>query len=107
MMVIVMVVMAIGIQWVFNEYAPNGGMESKNFMKMIKDCNLINNKLTTGDIDLIFSKCKSRASGGSAASGAKVNFEIFMNIAVPAIAEKRGKEHFGAAKFIFSLIFCF
>jgi hypothetical protein len=47
------------LQQVFNSY--NGTqktMEGKSFLKIVKDCKLIDKKLTATDVDLIFAKVK-------------------------------------------------
>jgi hypothetical protein len=36
-------------------------MEGKSFVKLAKDCKLIDKKLTSTDIDLIFAKVKDKA----------------------------------------------
>jgi hypothetical protein len=57
----------------------------------MKDCQIVDKKFTSGDADLVFQKAKTKA-GGTGTSGARVNFNIFLTVAIPAIAEKRGEE---------------
>ncbi len=75
----------------------NGEMDSKTFIKYLKDTNIINNKFTSGDADLVFQKTKAMASAPSAGAysqgvvhGKRVNFSVFRAVAVPILAEKKG-----------------
>lgn len=59
-------------------------MEGKNFIKLCKDCKLMSKALTTTDIDLIFTKVKTKGAR-------KIPFDQFVN-AVDAIAAKKVRE---------------
>lgn len=87
---------------VFGKYcaATNNEMDSKTFIKMLKDTNIIERKFTSGDADLVFQKTKAMASAPSAGSyssgvvhGKRVNFEVFRAVAVPNIATKKGVDN--------------
>ena len=43
-------------------------MDGKTFAKLAKDCKILDKKLTSTDIDLIFAKCKAKELR-------KINFE--------------------------------
>jgi hypothetical protein len=58
-------------------------MDGKTFAKFAKDCEVINKKCTTTDIDLTFAKVKDKAAR-------KINFEQF-SAAVELCAAKRGE----------------
>lgn len=82
---------------VFMQFCPNGEMDSKTFIKMLKDSGVINRKFTSGDADLVFQKAKAKASNPGAGSyssgvvhGKRVNYDVFRAVAVPCIAEKKG-----------------
>ncbi|GBF93441.1 hypothetical protein Rsub_06574 [Raphidocelis subcapitata] len=60
-------------------------IEGKNFIKLCKDCKLMSKALTTTDIDLIFTKAKTKGAR-------KVSFEQFMS-ALDAIAAKKGTSY--------------
>jgi hypothetical protein len=73
-------------------------MESKTFIKFLRDCNQITKKFTTGDADLIFQKAKAKASAPGAGSyssgvvhGKRLNYEVFRAVVMPCLAEKKGK----------------
>jgi hypothetical protein len=57
-------------------------MEGKNFIKLCKDCKLMGKALTTTDIDLIFTKVKTKGAR-------KIPYDQFVK-AVDAIAAKKG-----------------
>lgn len=44
---------------IFTSYAPKGEIDGKSFSKLAKDTKLLDKKLTSTDIDLIFAKFKS------------------------------------------------
>lgn len=50
------------IKNVFNAYTGNKEMDGKTFAKLSKDCGLLDKKLTTTDVDLIFAKIKTSSS---------------------------------------------
>jgi hypothetical protein len=58
--------------------------------KLMKDCGIVDKRFTSGDADLVFQKAKTRA-GGAGTSGARVKFDVFLGVAIPAIADKRGE----------------
>jgi hypothetical protein len=73
-------------------------MDSKTFIKFLRDCDQITKTFTSGDADLIFQKTKAKASAPGAGSyssgvvhGKRVNYEVFRAIAIPCLAEKKGK----------------
>lgn len=43
-------------------------MDGKTFVKLAKDCKIVDKKLSANDIDLIFAKCKAKELR-------KINFE--------------------------------
>ena len=49
---------ATSLSAVFNLYAPKGEMDGRAFSKLAKDTKLLDKKLTSTTIDLIFAKCK-------------------------------------------------
>eukprot|EP01017_Pseudomicrothorax_dubius_P002433 TRINITY_DN10067_c0_g1_i1.p1 TRINITY_DN10067_c0_g1~~TRINITY_DN10067_c0_g1_i1.p1 ORF type:complete len:196 (+),score=55.22 TRINITY_DN10067_c0_g1_i1:75-590(+) len=57
-------------------------MDGREFAKTIKDCNLLDKKLTTTDVDLIFAKYKTK-------SARKINFYQF-EAALREIATRKG-----------------
>lgn len=44
---------------VFNKYA-KGEMNGRTFVKIFKDCKLVDSKLSTTGLDIIFSKIKTK-----------------------------------------------
>lgn len=70
---------------VFSNFCGEGHdeMDGKTFAKFAKDCEVINKKCTTTDIDLTFAKVKDKAAR-------KINFEQF-SAAVELCAAKRGE----------------
>lgn len=78
------------VEYLFSQYCPSGEMDSKTFMKMMKDCDLLDSKFTTGDVDLIFQKAKTREAGGTNVQGKKVSYRTFVAVAIPGIADKKG-----------------
>jgi hypothetical protein len=73
-------------------------MDSKTFIKFLRDNNLIAKKFTSTDADLIFTKTKAKASAPGAGSyssgvvhGKRVNFSVFRAVAIPLLAEKLGR----------------
>lgn len=71
-------------------------MDSRTFIKLCRDCGVVNKTYTSGDADLAFQKTKAAASHPSAGSyssgvvhGKRVNYEVFRAIAIPCIAEKK------------------
>ena len=57
-------------------------MDGKTFAKLSKDCQLLDKKVTTTDIDLVFAKIKDKAAR-------KITYEQFKN-GVAQIAAKKG-----------------
>jgi hypothetical protein len=89
----------IRCQQVFMKYCEktNGEMDSKTFIKYLKDTDLIARKFTSGDADLVFQKTKAMASAPSAGSyssgvvhGKRVSFQVFRAVAIPNLATKTG-----------------
>jgi len=85
------------LKQVFLKFCPTGEMDSKTFIKLLRDATVINRKFTATDGDLIFQKTKAKASAPSAGSyssgvvhGKRVNFDVFRAVAIPLIAEKKG-----------------
>jgi hypothetical protein len=73
-------------------------MDSKTFIKFLRDTNLLSKLFTSGDGDLIFQKTKAKASApgsGSYSSGVvhgkRVNYEVFRAVTIPCLAEKKNK----------------
>ena len=78
------------------KFCPKGEMDSKTFIKLLRDSGVVDRKFTSGDADLIFQKSKAKASNPAAGAyssglvhGKRVNFDIFRAVAVPCIAEKK------------------
>ena len=83
----------------FLKFCPTGEMDSRTFIKLCKDCNILSKSFTAGDADLIFQKTKAAASHPTAGSyssgvvhGKRVSYDVFRAIAVPCLAEKRKME---------------
>jgi hypothetical protein len=83
----------------FMKFCPKGEMDSKTFIKLLRDSGVVNKKFTSGDADLVFQKTKAKASNPNAGAyssgvvhGKRVNFEVFRAVAIPCIAEKKGVE---------------
>jgi hypothetical protein len=73
-------------------------MDSKTFIKFLRDANQITKKFTSGDADLIFQKAKAKASAPGAGSyssgvvhGKRLTYEVFRAVVVLCLAEKKGK----------------
>ena len=64
----------------FTQGAPE--MDGKTFVKLAKDCVLIDKNLTTTDIDIIFAKVKSKGAR-------KLSYNQFLS-AIDEIASKKG-----------------
>jgi hypothetical protein len=84
-----MYVKYIGLESLFAQYCPSGDMDSKGFMKLIKDSELIDSKFGTGDVDLVFQKAKTKEAGGNV-QGKRVSYRTFVAICLPGIANKKG-----------------
>ena len=65
-------------------------MDSRTFIKMVKDCNLLDSRFGTGDVDILFQKAKTREAGGVNVAGQKVGFRTFVGTVLPGIAAKKG-----------------
>jgi Zn-dependent M32 family carboxypeptidase len=50
------------LQAVFQSYSAGATMEGKQFAKLMKDCKILDKKVTSTDIDLIFAKIKEKAA---------------------------------------------
>jgi DNA-binding phage protein len=70
------------LQQVFTSFANGKEMDGKTFAKLCKDCALLDKKLTTTDVDLIFAKIKDKTAR-------KITFDQFKN-GVSQIATKKG-----------------
>ena len=62
-------------------------MDSRTFVKLLKDTNIINSKFDTNAADLSFNKAKSKLGAGVK----KITFELFCDVALVDVAEKTGK----------------
>lgn len=87
------------LQELFLKFCTNSEIDSKNFIKLLKDCKVINKTFTTIDSDLIFQKTKAIASTPAAGSyssgvvhGKRINYETFYNVTIPLIATKKNME---------------
>ena len=60
------------LQSTFTAYATDATMEGKQFVKLFKDTGLLDTKVTTTDIDLIFAKIKTKAAR-------RITFTEFLN----------------------------
>jgi hypothetical protein len=68
----------------FLNFCPNGEMESKTFLKFLKDTKSLNKtQFTSGDADLIFQKYKTKYGMKS------LNYFVFRYFMIPDIAQKR------------------
>jgi len=67
---------------IFETFAAGKEMDGKTFAKLAKDCKLLDNKLTSTDIDLIFAKIKDKAAR-------KITFDQF-KAGVAQMATKKG-----------------
>jgi hypothetical protein len=72
----------------FLSFCHGGSMDSRTFIKLLKDSKSLNKKFTSGDADLIFQKYKTKAG----ASVKSLNYEVFRTQMIPDIAAKRGME---------------
>mmetsp|Transcript_40902 Transcript_40902/g.41778 ORF Transcript_40902/g.41778 Transcript_40902/m.41778 type:complete len:707 (-) Transcript_40902:261-2381(-) len=72
-------------QEMFMRFCPDGQMDSKTFVKLCRDTGLIDNLLTSGDCDLIFSKAKTKQGTASKS----ISYELFRYSCVGGIAAKR------------------
>jgi len=70
----------------FMKFSSNGEMDSKTFVKLCKDTNLLDNSFKSSDADIIFASAKSKR--GNLAK--TITFDIFKFAAIPAIAAKKG-----------------
>jgi len=50
------------LQAAFQSYSAGATMEGKQFAKLMKDCKILDKKVTSTDIDLIFAKIKEKAA---------------------------------------------
>ena len=75
------------LESVFLSFCSTGKKElaNKEFAKLCKDCHLLDKKFTSTDVDLIFTKVKTKS--------AKVLTYDQFNDAVKQIAEKKGKDY--------------
>ena len=84
----------------FLHFCPNGEMDSRTFVKLMKDTkSMKKNKFTTTDADLIFSKHKTKQGTGVKA----LNYHVFRNDMIPDIVAKMGVE---TGKYIDKLARC-
>ena len=67
---------------VFESFAAGKEMDGKTFAKVAKDCSLLDKKLTSTDMDIIFAKIKDKAAR-------KITFEQFKK-GVAEMATKKG-----------------
>src|SRR4028119_1718809 len=70
------------LQGVFQTFAQGKEMDGKTFAKLTKDCNLLDKKLTTTDVDLVFAKIKDKAAR-------KITYDQF-KAGVAQMATKKG-----------------
>jgi hypothetical protein len=78
------------LEEVYLAYSPLGEMDSKTFMKLMRDCDLVDNKsFTAGDVDLVFQKAKSIAPG---ASGKSISYISFTTSCIPSVCQKKALE---------------
>ena len=69
-------------------FCHGGEMDSRTFIKFLKDSKSLNKKFTSGDADLIFQKFKAKAGNASKS----VNYHVFRTGMIPDIAAKKGIE---------------
>jgi hypothetical protein len=81
------------------KFCPTGEMDSRSFIKLCRDCKVIDRGYTGGDADLAFQKTKAAASHPSAGAysqgvvhGKRVSYDVFRAIAIPCIADKKNQE---------------
>ena len=83
----------------FLKFCPTGEMDSRIFLKMMKDIKLIDKNFTSHDADLLFQKTKAKVSSPTAGvytsglvHGKRIRYQVFRAITIPAIAEKKRLE---------------
>lgn len=69
-------------------FCHGGSMDSRTFIKFLKDTKSLNKKFTSGDADLIFQKYKTKAG----TSAKTLNYEVLRTHMIPDIAAKREME---------------
>lgn len=72
----------LDIPKIFAIYAPDGLMDNRTFVKILKDADFIDRKLKTQDADIIFTKVKVQGER-------KIGLQEFKN-ALRAVSTKRG-----------------
>lgn len=70
------------LQDVFTAFAAGKEMDGKTFAKLSKDCGLLDKKLTTTDVDIIFAQIKEKTAR-------KITFAEFQK-GIPKLAAKKG-----------------
>lgn len=73
--------MADALATVFQQYAGGAEMDGRSFVKLFKDMKMVDSKLSTNDLDLIFAKVKAKGSR-------KINCTNFRS-SLQHIAEKK------------------
>jgi len=73
------------ISEMFSLFASRNEMSGAKFAKFMRDKKLVNSKLSSTDIDLIFAKVTPKRVR-------KLDYEHFRHVALPMAAEKRGSE---------------
>ena len=74
---------------VFMKFSPNGQMDSRTFVKMMKDTKLLNSKtFTNADADIIFQKAKARLGTSFKA----IPYELFHETVIPEVALKKNMD---------------
>ena len=71
------------LEAVFRKFANGAEMDGRTLQKLLKDCKLLDSKLTTTDVDITFAKVKSGPSAK------KISFAQF-NTALGTFAAKKG-----------------
>ena len=70
------------LQAVFQSYSAGATMEGKQFAKLMKDCKILDKKVTSTDIDLIFAKIKEKAAR-------RISFTEFQS-GLELVAQRKG-----------------
>lgn len=77
------------VEHLYSRFCPNGEMDSRTFVKLCKDCKLMNTKnFTSTDCDLIFQKAKTK----SVTVAKTLNYRTFRDLIIPSIARKKAIE---------------
>jgi len=82
------------IRMAFIAFSPTAEMSSMQFMKLMRDADLLSRHFAGGDAEIIFRRSQAKqfhSSGGvgSIPQGLKITFDTFKQVTIPMIAEKK------------------